>query len=556
MELNTGILLTAFNNGYFSVIICKAELGEFVGSGNQRIEDIFPSTSAMTHSIDSLNKVRRKLKLLFLLLVFLNIFFSSWYVLNQDIRFTTDIGKDFFLFKEIGEKIFVLVGSKSSTNLYHGPLWFYLNYPAFFLGHGNPVVVGWFWVILGAFSVLLNYYVGKKLFGKTTGYLFALMTSIYVSFHTNSLFNSHGAMFIIPLFFMLFIKYFQTMRLKYLILNIVSACVIVQFQLADGIPLLILSFFAFSYKAFKEKKLNHLLSYILVPVLFGNFILFDSRHEHILVKPLLEFLSPKLGGSTFNYLLYLPKKIQLMFGGVEILRQDPGGRNLVLFLIFLVFSFVQIKNNKHKLIYISFLYFYFGFFLLSLINKGDILYFYFYPIFPLVFLIFSSFVTSRYKSIFLIIFVIVLFFNEKAALSDIRDSSNIIGKDLYSWKFLYNISSKAFKGGEKEFGYFVYSPDVVAYEEKYAMDYLSSVSKKKTFRSQKKDVTYLIIAPPPPNNPYMKGEWWTKNMVKINSKPVSSVSYGNGYIIEKYILTPEEQKIQADPNLDPGLTFR
>lgn len=500
--------------------------------------------------------MQKRLKLLFFLLLLVNLFFSSWYVLNQDIRFTSDIGKDFFLFKEIGEKGFVLVGSKSSTNLFHGPLWFYLNYPAFFISRGNPVVVGWFWVILGTLSVLLNYHIGKRLFGKTTGYLFALMTSIYVSFHTNSFFNSHGAMFLIPLFFFFFIRYFQSSKLKYLILHIVVGSAIVQFQLADGIPLMILSFLALVYKSFKEREVNHLLPYLLVPSLLGNFILFDLRHNHILLRPLLEFLSPKIGGSTFNYLLYVPKKIELMLGGVEILRRDPGGRNLALFLTFLVFIYSQIKNNRHRLHYVSFLYFYFGFFILSLINKGDVLYFYFYPLFPLVFLIFSSLITSKYKFLFLIIFVTVLFFNEKNALSDIKDSSIVIGKDLYSWKFLYNMSSSVFNGNEKEFGYFVYSPDVVAYEEKYAMDYISRTTDKKTFRSQKKQITYLIMAPPPPNNPYMKSDWWIKNVVKIKNKPISSTSYQNGYVVEKYVLSLEEQKIQPDPNLDPGLTFR
>lgn len=434
----------------------------------------------------------------FLALIAINLFFSSWYVLNQDLRFTSDIAKFFFLFKEIGEKGIVLVGAKSSTNLFHGPLWFYLNYPAYFIGNGNPIVVGWFWVLLSFLSVILNFYVGKILFGKITACLFVLMTSIYISFHTNILFNSHGAMFLIPPFFLFFVRYFQTGKLKYLIWNIVLGVGILQFQLADGIPLLILSFFAIIYKSFKERQFKHLLSYILVPILLLNFVIFDFRHNHIILKPLLEFLSTKVEGETFNYLIYLPKKIQLMFGGVEILRRDPGNINLVLFVVFLLFLFIQIKNNKHRLIYFSFIYFYFGYFALSLINKGDILYFYIYPLFPLVFLNFASFITSKYKNLFLVIFIVVLMFNESNAITDLNESKNIIGKDIYSWKFLHEMSLITLKGNEKEFGYFVYAPDIVAYESQYAMDYLSRTSDKKMFRSQKKEITYLIIAPPPP----------------------------------------------------------
>lgn len=501
-------------------------------------------------------KLKTFFRPLFFALIILNVFFSAWYVINQDLRFTSDIAKFFFLFKEIGEKGIVLVGAKSSTNLFHGPLWFYLNYPAFFIGNGNPVVVGWFWVILGLLSVFVNFLVGKALFGRPTAYLFALMTSIYISFHTNILFNSHGAMFLIPVFFLFFVRYFQTSKLKYLIWHIILGVAIVQFQLADGIPLLILSFFAILYKSLKERKLKHLLSFSIVPILLLNFVIFDFRHKHIIIGPLLEFLSTKVKGETFNYLIYIPKKIQLMFGGVEILRRDPGNINLLLFIIFLSFLFIQIRNNKYKLIYSSFIYFYFGYFVLSLINKGDILYFYFYPIFPLVFLVFSSFVISKYKTLFLVIFIIVLILNESNAISDIKESKNIIGKDIYSWKFLHNMSLTTFKGDEKEFGYFVYAPDIVAYEGQYAMDYLSRISSKRTFRSQKKQITYLIIAPPPPNNPYQRGEWWVENIVKIKNEPIFSKTFDNGYKVEKYLLSEEDLKIPPDPNLDPGLTFR
>lgn len=478
---------------------------------------------------------------------------SSWYVFHSDISFHSDIARDFFLLEEVNQKKFVLIGPHSSGGLYHGPLWTYLNYPAYLLGNGDPVIVGWYWIFLIICFLIANYFVAKNLFDKKTAYLFVLMTSVYMVFHAKGLFNPYGAMFLIPSFFLFFIKYIETLKVKYLIIHLIIASAILQFQIAIGIPFLILSFSYIAIKTIHSKKKKHLCAFFLLIILLGNFLIFNTRHDFILSKQLMKYLSTS-GRSYTDYLPYINERIKLMFTGIEIVRVDYGYRNFVLFLIFLFFIFVQIKDKKNKTIYLSFLYFFVGFFILSLVNFGHLLYFYLFPIFPLVFLIFSSFITSRYRRIFGILFSIILILNLQTAISDTKYSEYIIGKDLYSWKFLYNLSSKVYQSPEKDFGYFVYSPDVLAYGEKYAMFYAQKVYKKNAYSFEKKPVTFLVIAPPP--NPYWKGEWWTINQVKISNKPVSVIRFDNGYKIEKYKLSDEETKIQFDHSIDPGLNFR
>lgn len=104
-------------------------------------------------------------------------------------------------------------------------------------------------------------------------------------------------------------------------------------------------------------------------------------------------------------------RVHLMISQVEFVRPDPNFRNFIVTLIFLFFLAIQLKNNKYRKIYFSFLYFFVGFFILTLINKGPVLYFYLIPQFPLVFIIFSSFVTSQFKKIFIVIFATVYLLN-------------------------------------------------------------------------------------------------------------------------------------------------
>ena len=322
-----------------------------------------------------------------------------------------------------------------------------------------------------------------------------------------------------------------------------------------SVPILTLSFGAIFLKQIKEKRFNHVPFFLLLIFFISNFILFDLRHDSLLTQKFLLFLSPK-GGPIHGYYDFLMNRIDLAFQGTEILRRNVGASNLALFLITIALIFVQIRNKKYKLIYLSFLYFYFGYYVLSLINKGQVLYFHQFPIFPLVFLVFSSLTSSKFAKPFLLLFFAVLALNIRAAFLDIKESKSFIGESKYSWKFLNEASQKAFKGSEKELGYFVYAPDVLAYEPKYAMIYNAEKSGKKTFYFQKMPVTYLFIQPPPPNDPYMTENFWINTQVGIKSSPSAEIKFPNGYKLQKYNLTEEEIKIPFDPAIDPGLHFR
>lgn len=481
---------------------------------------------------------------------------ASWFVIHKDIDFSSDIARDFFLLEEIHQKKIVLIGPRSSTGLFHGPLWLYLNYPAYALGGGNPVVVGWWWVALTIIFVTSSFFIAKKLFNDATAYLFTLMISVYTVFVTYRYFNPYGAMFFLPAFFYFFIRYIQTHKVKFLVTHIFLAGAIIQFQMAVGIPLFILSALATIKQLYKTKHKNHILLLALIIIPLSNFILFDFRHEHILFNQVLHYLSSP-GRDHPDYVAFLLERTRLALTSVEILRRDPGYRNFALFSFLLFLVYHQLKQKKFVSIYGYFLYFYFGFFVLSFINTGRLLYFYLFPLFPLVFLTFASLITSRYKKVFLVVFLVVFALNEYAAVSDIKDSQTIIGKSQYSWNFLSSVAHSVYRGTDNEFGYFVYAPDIIAFEGKYAMLYTQKLYPyTKASYFQKKPVTYLVIAPPPRDNPYMQDEWWRINQLHITSQPASTMHFDNGYKIEKYTLTDAEIAFPIDPNIDPGIIFR
>ncbi|MCL4416440.1 MAG: glycosyltransferase family 39 protein, partial [Actinobacteria bacterium] len=204
-----------------------------------------------------------QLKYLALLLILFNIFLASRWIIDGNLFFHTDIARDFLLMEDIiNNKHFTLIGPRSGAipGLFHGPLWLYLNLSAFLIGNGNPVYVGWFWVILYIASLLIIYYVGKKLFGEEEGILSALLLSSVTILNVRSLFNPYGALLLSPLFFYFFICYLNNQKIKTLILSLLILGLIIQFQMAFGVPILFLVLIYLIYYLFKKKKLSHLIS--------------------------------------------------------------------------------------------------------------------------------------------------------------------------------------------------------------------------------------------------------------------------------------------------------
>ena len=495
-------------------------------------------------------------KIVFIFLIFIITIFASWYVIHGDIHINTDIARDFLLFQEISQKKVILIGPRSSAGgLFHGPLWLYLNYSAYLLGYGNPVVIGWFWVLLFLSFLTTSFFVAKKLFNNTTAYFYVAMLSVFLAQDIKELFNPHGALFLLPLFFFFFIRYLQKTKAWYLALFFLILGCIIQFQMAIGIPLLILSSFPLVYTIIKKRKYKHFLAFGVLLASVSNFILFDIRHQFLLLNSVIHNLSPAGGEAKYSYGFLVLDRLQ-MLTSLQLIREATFIPNILTFCVTAVFIFFQIKNKKYKTIYFSFLYFYIGYLFLTLLSKHMVLTHQFFPLYSLIILIFASFVTSKYKMIFTAIFLLVFIKNFSYNLSAVKGFSGFTGKSQESWKFLSEMSKNLCQTKDKDFGYFVYAPDILAYQSKYAVWYTCRLSQVNALSFRKKAVTYVVAAPPPSNNPDMKDEWWRINEIKIVKDPIQRKTFPNGYKIEKYILTPEEISVLPNPDADTGLHFR
>lgn len=512
-------------------------------------------------------------KVIITTLIIFNIFLASFWVIHGNIFFHTDIARDFLLMEDIVDnRHLTLIGPRSGAipGLFHGPLWLYLNLPSFLISGGNPVFVGWFWAVLYIVSLLIVYYVGKKIFNRESGLLSVLLLSSITILNVRTLFNPYGALILFPLFFFYFLNYLQNKKIRFLILSLFLLGLIIQFQIAFGVPILLLTTFFLIYFLAKNKKISHLLSFFILVIPLSSYFLFELRNNFLQTRSVLSYVSGEQthGKLDLNLMQLIVVRIREMFlDGFGTITQNNSYITLLLLLIILVAFFkISKQKNQRKEVYVLFVYFYLGFWLMTIFFKGSLWNYYYLPFIPLLTLLFVSFKNVLNKWFFYTIFFLIYFINIQTAIKEVLLYETDVSKqDVSTWKFNQLVAKTVFAGNESEFGYFIFTPDLYGYSPRYALNFVQKKLGKKSYPFSKKKITYLVIAPPPEYGKDPNSIWyqkntnssiWKSNDLRITRNPDTIISFNNGFIIEKYNLSDEEMKIEPNPFLIKDIFFR
>lgn len=505
--------------------------------------------------------MNRIIRYIFILLIFFFVVLSSWQMIRGSIIFHTDIARDFLLMEDILiSKKPALIGPRSGgiPGVFHGPLWLYINLPAYLIGRGNPVVVGWFWVILFCLSLFTTFWVGKKLFSEEIGLTASFLVAVSASESISSLFNPFGAVILSPLFFLFFLSYIQKQKAIHLLLCMLTLGFIIQFQMAFGMPVLVLSLIPLLFTIFNKKKYKHILTFLILLIPLSTFLLFDLRHQFLQTKSVLNYIqgTENMGKLKLSPLIFVFTRMKEML--LSSVGMFSRGKLLVsIFLLCLIlFAFYKIlnKKSKTKIVYLYALFFYVGYWILTLVFKGTIWGYYYWPFLPILAIIFAGFIQNHNTKVVFTIFIFIAIFNGFLLLQGILYEKNNYVR-TGSWLFYFTQAKKIYEDSQGDFGYYIYTADQYGYSSRYAMNYAQKLFlKNEVFPYEKKQTTYLIIFPS--TNPYTSEHWWKKNQVKIDRKADTIFKFNDGSYIEKYILSPEEQKVESDQNLIHNLIFR
>jgi hypothetical protein len=499
-----------------------------------------------------------------LIIIAVSVYFASWFAIHNDIIFHTDIARDFLLLEEVVKvKPITLIGPRSGgiPGVFHGPLWTYLNLPAFILGGGNPAIVGWFWVLLFVANFIVIYKVGSKIFNQEVGLFAAALTSIISAFSVPGFFNPFGAVLLFPLFFYFYYRFFKDGKFKDLTISILILGLVIQFQMAFGVPILVLAILSTIFWIIKQRKPLFILSFLILLVPLSTFILFDLKHDFLQVRSAMNYISGKenTGKVDKKFTDILNTRIRAIYtDGIGFITKDNKWL-LYLAVVLLGASIFKVFKDKKftdkGIFYILFFYFYVGYWATTTLYKGVMWGYYYWPFLSMIALVFSSTYYFVNKRLFYVIFLIFAIFNFNHEYKVNYKTASYFGSDGSSWQFNYQAAKKIFEDAPQEFGYYIFTADQFGYSNRYAMNFAQSQYKnKKAFPYEKRGITYLLISPS--DNPTISDDWWKEQKVMITKKPDAVFKYKTGFRIEKYHLSPEDLKIPSDQNLIHNLHFR
>lgn len=269
--------------------------------------------------------MKRNFVWLILALTVICIVLSAYWLLQGEIHYDIDISRDFLVISEaISTRQPFLIGPHSGvvSGVFHGPLWYYLNIPAFILGHGNPVVMGWFWFVLSLVTIGIVGWVARKIFNYKVALLAMLLYSansiINPMDSLKQFFNPYGAVMLFPLFYYFFLKYLENKQVKDLILILFINGLLIQFQMAFGAPILIATFVYLLFFIFKNKLFKHLTAIFILVIPLSTFFLFDLRHDWLQTRSLFAYLisaKPK----DINLMGFIMGRIKAIFTDLYVM---------------------------------------------------------------------------------------------------------------------------------------------------------------------------------------------------------------------------------------------
>lgn len=504
--------------------------------------------------------MNKAVKILFWVAIISCALLASWYALHGAINFHTDIARDFLLMEDIiVNRKPALIGPRSGgiPGVFHGPAWLYLNLPVFFLSGGNPAAVSWFWAALVILSIASVYFVTKKLSDNNAAMLASVIYGLVISGAAPNLFNPFGAVLLSPLYFYFLIKYLEKGKIAHLLPSLFLIGLVIQFQMAWGVPVLILSLPLVFRKIIKHKKITHFLSFGILSIPLSTYLLFDLRHQFLQIKSVISYLKGTNGDkATLPFISVVWLRIREM---ALTMFSYFSNSNLFItisfFVLFVALMIFYFKKKKWNNTVIYFLYLYGGYFILTLLFRGTLWGYYTWPFLPLFCIVLAIGVASVLKKYFahlsIVIFLIVIIQN---GMTIAKQTNSHFAKDTGLWNFYKVQAEDIFKDAPNEFGWYVYTADQYGYSSKYAMHYLQQKNAKKGFSYEKKPTTYLILQDG--SNQYINSSDWKKDRIKITRTPDKEFTYQNGSAIERYNLTKEEQEIQVDSSLIQDLMFR
>lgn len=454
-------------------------------------------------------KIRSRLTFITLILILIAGFYLRiGGIISFSFAFTYDVGRDMLELQRISNLDIPLIGPTTGlAGLYYGPWWYYILTPAFLISRGNPQGVAFFMVLTGLAAILLGYFLGKMINGKTLELViasFISLSAVTVGI-SSQIWNPN---IIPPLIILVLILLMQlSIKKSFLISFSIGFLLGLIFDSEIVFGVLFVISFIFSYIYVFKKKLLNLSAFYIALGFFATLLprlLFETRHGFVMTKSFL--IDKGESQRIFDYEHFfnaLPERITTYISQFG----DTFGINFI-FALFIIFGAAVIwitlrKYSKKKeltllitsLIILSVFIIGSSFFARAIWGH----YIVGLPVLYIIIVSLTLILLSRkYLYLSVLIFAILLF----TSLKPVEVYSNLSNPNWEGDAAVYRnqlaVINYIYKNAEgKKFNYTAYTPAVHDYAYRYLFDWYGRNKYNQVPEKETQDLLYIIIEPDP-----------------------------------------------------------
>ncbi|MEK7580949.1 MAG: glycosyltransferase family 39 protein [Patescibacteria group bacterium] len=356
-------------------------------------------------SVASINNFLKR-NILYILLIIIALAFRIWditesFPFDYDQAISAQIAYDFF----VNHKLSLIGQELSFQGFYLGPLHNWVQFTPYYFCNLQPDCVPHFYLIISIITIVITYFLLKRIFSTAIAFIVALIYSIsYTAISFERGVNSNYFLFFTTVVVIYCLHEYYLNKNKFLIIGaFFTGIAVVNFN-----PVFIFSTAFFYISTILRGRINIKYYVLSLVAFFINYLplaVFDYRHDHILLNNLANFFNQNTANEDFFYRLhFLIGKIFVPFNTYYLFHSTKIWY-VIIFLTTLIPGVIVILKSKSKL-YISLLIWPPLVILGFLFYKGHIPDYYFQQ-FVVVILIILAFALAK-KPIIAIAFIALL----------------------------------------------------------------------------------------------------------------------------------------------------
>jgi 4-amino-4-deoxy-L-arabinose transferase-like glycosyltransferase len=252
----------------------------------------------------------------------------------------------------LNHKISLIGFTTGLPGVFYGPWWYIILLPFYVISGGNPQGVAFSMAILGIFTIILGYYLGRKINGEFLGFSLAsviavspLMVSLAVQIWNPNI----APLFVVCTLLILYKIYLEkSVKLRYFFVLGILLALIPDLEIVFGLIFFIGIILSLLISARKKISLKSVVAFIVgALVIFSPRIIFEFRHQFLMTKAFITFLTTSDASKTSNLVGIFVNRLSLLFdqfNSAIALENKVLGLVIILFIV-LVIAFTYKKTN-------------------------------------------------------------------------------------------------------------------------------------------------------------------------------------------------------------------